>query len=140
MVPKVTSTPLEEIIQVHTDDVIDADFSLIDNDSIDIYSRSEMPNEDYTDTVYGSKEEYNTLVYDLDQNSNKNSGEISYIVQEDSDSDSKSNLQTLTSLSRIFMFQHLCAHSRTNNLYVLLHLQVESTRSGVKNCLSQNQK
>ena len=67
MVPKVTFTPLEEIIQAHTDDVIDTDFSLIDNDSIDIYSRSEMPNEDYTDTVYGSKEEYNTLVYDIDQ-------------------------------------------------------------------------
>ena len=48
MVPKITSTPLEEIIQVHTDDVIDTDFSLIDNDPIDIYSRSEMPNEDYT--------------------------------------------------------------------------------------------
>ena len=75
----------------HIDDVIDTDFSLIDNDSIDIYSRSEMPNEDYTDTVYGSKEEYNTLVYDIDQNSNENSGEISYIIQEDSDSDSKSN-------------------------------------------------
>ena len=85
---------------MHTDDVIDTDFSLIDNDSIDIYSRSEMPNEDYTDTVYGSKEEYNTLVYDIDQNSNENSGEISYIVQEDSDSDSKSNLQTLTSISK----------------------------------------
>ena len=100
MVPKVTSTPLEEIIQVHTDDVIDTDFSLIDNDSIDIYSRLEMPNEDYTDTVYGSKEEYNTLVYDIDQNSNENSGEISYITQEDNDSDSKSNLQTLTSISK----------------------------------------
>ena len=100
MVPKVTSTPLEEIIQAHTDDVIDTDFSLIDNDSIDISSRSEMPNEDYTDTVYGSKEECNTLVYDIDQNSNENSGEISYIAQEDSDSDSKSNLQTLTSISK----------------------------------------
>ena len=120
MVPKVTSTPLEEIIQVHTDDVIDTDFSLIDNDSIDIYSRSEMPNEDYTDTVYGSKEEYNTLVYDIDQNSNENSGEISYIVQEDSDSDPKSNLQTLTSISKSDIHVSTCVCTQQDKQSVCL--------------------
>ena len=41
MVPtfKETSYPIEEVFQVQTDDVIDSDFSFIDLEPLDIYSR-----------------------------------------------------------------------------------------------------
>ena len=44
MVPtfKETSYPIEEIFQVHTDDVIDSDFSFMDSEPLDIYSRQEI--------------------------------------------------------------------------------------------------
>ena len=100
VVPKFTSNPLGKVIQVHKDDTIDTDFSLIENDSLDVFSRSEIHSDDYIDTVYGTKEESDTLFYDLDHNLNEDSAEISYIAQEDSDSDVNSNFQTLTSISK----------------------------------------
>ena len=36
---KETSYPVEEVFQVHTDDVIDSDFSVIDSEPLDLYSR-----------------------------------------------------------------------------------------------------
>ena len=69
MVPtfKETSYPIEEIFQAHTDDVIDSDFSFMDSEPLDIYSRQEIFDEQVQDTVYGTEEEFNTLFYDLDQ-------------------------------------------------------------------------
>ena len=74
MVPtfKETSYPIEEIFQVHTDDVIDSDFSFMDSEPLDIYSRQEIFDEQVQDTVYGTDEEFNTLIlffYDLDHDS-----------------------------------------------------------------------
>ena len=63
---KETSYPVEEVFQVHTDDVIDSDFSVIDLEPLDFYSRQEFSDEESQDTVYGTEEEFNTLFYDLD--------------------------------------------------------------------------
>ena len=40
-------------------------------------------------------------------------------------------------LRQISRFLHLCAHSRTHKVYVLLNPQVRSRRLGIKSCLSQ---
>ena len=36
---KETSDPIEEVFQMHTDDTIETDYSLIDTEPLDIYSR-----------------------------------------------------------------------------------------------------
>ena len=66
---KETSYPIEEIFQVHTDDVIDSDFSFRDSEPLDIYSRQDIFDEQKQDTVYGTEDEFNTLFYDLDHDS-----------------------------------------------------------------------
>ena len=45
---------------------IETDYSLIDTEPLDIYSRQELYNEDVQDTVYVTKEEFNTLYYDIE--------------------------------------------------------------------------
>ena len=77
MVPtfKETSYPIEEVFQAHTDDVIDSDFSFIDSEPLDIYSRQEFSDEESQDTVYGTEEEFNTLFYDLDNDSDNEASE-----------------------------------------------------------------
>ena len=93
MVPtfKETSYPIEEIFQVHTDDVIDSDFSFMDSEPLDIYSRQEFSDEQSQDTVYGTEEEFNTLFYDLDNDSDNDDLENDRSV---------SQCQSLTSLPR----------------------------------------
>ena len=93
MVPtfKETSYPIEEVFQAHTDDVIDSDFSFMDSEPLDIYSRQEFSDEESQDTVYGTEEEFNTLFYDLDNDSDN----------EDLENDrSVSQCQSLTSIQR----------------------------------------
>ena len=63
---KETSDPIEEVFQMHTDDKIETDYSLIDIELLDIYSRQELYTEDIQDTVYGTNEEFNTLFYDIE--------------------------------------------------------------------------
>ena len=88
---KETSYPIEEVFQVHTDDVIDSDFSFTDSEPLDIYSRQEFSDEESQDTVYGTEEEFNTLFYDLDNDSDN----------EDLENDrSVSQCQSLTSIPR----------------------------------------
>ena len=53
---------------MHTDDAIETDYSLIDTEPLDIYSRQALYDEDVQDTVYGPNEEFNTLFYDIEQN------------------------------------------------------------------------
>ena len=65
---KETSDPIEEVFQMHTDDTIETDYSLIDTEPLDIYSRQTIYDEDVQDTVYGTNEEFNTLFYDIEQN------------------------------------------------------------------------
>ena len=89
---KETSYPIEEIFQAHTDDVIDSDFSFMDSEPLDIYSRQEFSDEKSQDTVYGTEEEFNTLFYDLDHDSDNDDLENDRSV---------SQCQSLTSLPRM---------------------------------------
>ena len=50
------------------DDTIETDYSLIDSEPLDIYSRQIFYDDDVQDTVYGTNEEFNTLFYDIEQN------------------------------------------------------------------------
>ena len=96
MVPtfKETSYPIEEVFQVHTDDVIDSDLSFIDSEPLDIYSRQVFSDEESWDTVYGTEEEFNTLFYDLDNDSDNE-------VSEDLENNkSVSQCQSLASIPR----------------------------------------
>ena len=70
MVPtfKETSDPIEEVFQMQIDDIIDTDYSLIESEPLDIYSRQVFHDDDVQDTVYGTNEEFNTLFYDIEQN------------------------------------------------------------------------
>ena len=70
MVPtfKETSDPIEEVFQMQIDDTIETDYSMIDSEPLDIYSRQIFYDDDVQDTVYGTNEEFNTLFYDIEQN------------------------------------------------------------------------
>ena len=71
--------------------MIDSDFSFRDSEPLDIYSRQEFYDEKLQDTVCGTKEEFNTLFYDLDNDS----------YNDDLENDrSVSQCQSLTSLPR----------------------------------------
>ena len=72
---KETSDPIEEILQTHTDDIIDTDYSLIDTEPLDIYSRQTLYDADIQDTVYGTNEKFNTLSYDIEQNTENEASE-----------------------------------------------------------------
>ena len=77
MVPtfKETSDPIEEVFQMQIEDTIDTDYSLIDSEPLDIYSRQVFYEDDVQDTVYGTNEELNTLFYDIEQNFNNEASE-----------------------------------------------------------------
>ena len=71
MVPtfKQTSDPIEEVFQMQDDDTIETDYSCLHSEPLDVYSRQVLYDEDFQDTVYGTDEEFNTLFYDIDHNS-----------------------------------------------------------------------
>ena len=132
MVPtfKETLYPIEEVFQAHTDDVIDSDFSFIDSEPLDIYSRQEFSDEESQDTVYGTEEEFNTLFYDLDN-----------------DSEDLENDRYVSQCQHMHLFQgqiqtflHLCAHSKIHDQCVLLKLLVRSRECGLKLYSNQNLK
>ena len=50
------------------DDTIETDQSFIDSEPLDIYSRQILYDDDVQDTVYGTNEEFNTLLYDIEKN------------------------------------------------------------------------
>ena len=68
MVPifKESTNPIEEVFQMHTDDTLESDYSLIDTEPLDINSKQELFTEDIHDTVYGTIEEFNMLFYDIE--------------------------------------------------------------------------
>ena len=70
MVPtfKQTSDPIEEVFQMQNDDTIETDYSYLNSEPLDVYSRQVLYDEDFQDTVYGTNEEFNTLFYDIDHN------------------------------------------------------------------------
>ena len=61
---------------MHTDDTIESDYSLIDTEPLDIYSRQELYTEDIQDTIYGTKEEFNTLFYDIEHDIDNEASDI----------------------------------------------------------------
>ena len=70
MVPtfRQTSDPIEELFQMQIDDTIQTDYSYMQSEPLDVYSRQILHNDDVEDTVYGTDEEFNTLFYDIEQN------------------------------------------------------------------------
>ena len=44
------------------DDAIETDYSLIDTEPLDIYSRQDLYDEDVQNIVYGTKEEFNNYI------------------------------------------------------------------------------
>ena len=70
MIPifKETSDPIEEVFQMQIDDIIETDYSFIDSEPLDIYSRQILYDDEVQDRVYGTNEEFNTLFYDIEQN------------------------------------------------------------------------
>ena len=66
---KQTSDPIEEVFQMQNEDTIETDYSWLHSEPLDVYSRQDLYDEDFQDTVYGTDEEFNTLFYDIDQSS-----------------------------------------------------------------------
>ena len=65
---KETSDSIEEVFQMQIDNTIESDYSFIDYEPLDIYSRQILYDDEGQDTVYGTNEEFNTLFYDIEQN------------------------------------------------------------------------
>ena len=72
---KQTSDPIEEVFQTQDDDIIETDFSCLHSEPLGVYSRQDLDDEDFQDTVYGTDREFNTLFYDIDQNSDNEASE-----------------------------------------------------------------
>ena len=72
---KQTSDPIEEVFQTQIDDTIETDYPYLHSEPLDVYSRQVLYDEDFQDTVYGTDEEFNTLLYDIDQSSDNEASE-----------------------------------------------------------------
>ena len=88
---KETSDPIEEVFQMQINDTIETDYSYIQSEPLDVYSRQIFYDDDVQDTVYGTDEEFNTLFYDIEQNLD---GEASEEHVPDQPSISKSVIST----------------------------------------------
>ena len=49
------------------ENAIETDYSYIQSEPLDVYSRQILHNEDFQGTVYGTDEEFNMLFYDIEQ-------------------------------------------------------------------------
>ena len=105
---KQTSDPIEEVFQMHNDDIIQSE-------PLDVYSRQILHDDDTQDTVYGTDKELNTLLYDIEQNLDTEASEQQ--VPDDASSQ---------------LFLHLCAHSKIHSQCVLLKLMVRLRECGSK--------
>ena len=97
---------------------------MIDNEPLDVYSRKDMYDDEVMDTIYVNNREFKTLYYDLDQNTEDFSemeAENADTIQPFTSQHLHHNIQHLHhTLRQISRFLHLCAHSRTHKVYVLL--------------------
>ena len=59
---------LKKFFRCKSDDTIETDYSYMQSEPLDVYSRQILHNDDVQDTVYGTDEEFNTLFYDIEQN------------------------------------------------------------------------
>ena len=114
---KETSDPIEEVFQMHTDDTIETDYSLIDTEPLDIYSRQTIYYEDVQDSVYGTIEEFNTLFYDIEQNLD--------------DEASKQQVPDQASISKSVISTFVCTQQNTQAVY-LAHVNGKVKRMWVK--------
>ena len=114
---KQTSDPIEEVFQMQIDDTIKTDYSYIQSEPLDVYSRQILYDDDVQDTVYGTDEEFNTLFYDIEQNL---------------DSEVQKNKYLTKHLSPSQLFLNLCAHSKIHSQCVLLKLMVRLRECGSK--------
>ena len=78
---KETSDPIEEVFQMQIDDTIETDYSFIDSKPLDFYSRQTPYDDDVQDTVYGTNEEFNTILYDIEQNLDNEASEKKYLAK-----------------------------------------------------------
>ena len=53
---KQTSDPIEEVFQTQTENTIETDFSYIQSEPLDVYSKQILYDDDVQDTVYGTDE------------------------------------------------------------------------------------
>ena len=106
----------KEVFQIQSEDTIETDYSYIQSEPLDVYSRQILHDDDIQDTVYVTDEEFNTLFYDIKQSSDTEASE-----QEVPDQASPSQL-----------FLHLCAHSKIHSQCVLLKLMVRLRECGSK--------
>ena len=66
---KQTSDPIEEVFQMQIDDTVETDYSYIQSEPLHVYSRQILHDDDVQDTVYGTDEEFNNILfYDIEQN------------------------------------------------------------------------
>ena len=65
---KQTSDPIEEVFQMQFDDTIETDYSYMQSEPLDVYSKHILHKDDVQDTIYGTDEEFTTLFYDIEQN------------------------------------------------------------------------
>ena len=64
---KQTSDPIEEVFQTQSENTIKTEYSYIQSEPLDVYSRQILHDDDVQDTVYGTDEEFNALFYDIEQ-------------------------------------------------------------------------
>ena len=113
---KQTSDPIEEVFQMQIENAIETDYSYIQSEPLDVYSRQILHDEDVQDIVYGTDEEFNTLFYDIEQRSDNEASE-----QKVSDPASTSQL-----------FLHLCAQSKNTQSVCLAQVNGKVKRMWVK--------
>ena len=97
------------------DDTIETDYSCMQSEPLDVYSRQILYDDDIQDTVYGTDEEFNTLFYDIDK---------IYTLK------LQKNKSLTNHLSPCQLFLHLCAHSKTHSQCVFLKLMVRLRECG----------
>ena len=114
---KDTSDPIQEVFQINTDETIEIDYSLIDTEPLDIFSRQELYTEDIQDRVYGTNEEFNTLYYDIEHDIDNEASEAQVPNQ--------------SSISKSVISTFVCTQQKHNH-YVLLKLMVRSRECGSK--------
>ena len=114
------SDPIEEVFQMQNENIIETDYSFIPSEPLDVYSRQNFYDEDIQDTVYGTDEEFNTLLYDIEQSSDNEASEQQVPDQ--------------ASISKSVILD-LCAHSKIHSQCVsvsVLKLMVRLRECGLK--------
>ena len=122
---KETSDPIEEVFQMPIDDTIETDYSFIDSEPLDIYSRQVLFDNDVQGKVYGTKEEFNTLFYDLEKNLDNEASEAQVPDQ--------------ASISKSVIFTFMCTQQNTQSV-CLAKVNCKDKRMWVKDLFKSDPK